>query len=238
MSPKRVLPAEIGLLVIDQLGLEGDESPEPDRIGRRDLKKAYYMYALYNCALTCKEWLHRSRINLYRTVHIYSDRSLASISWTLVQMPWLGRCVRTLRVDIDATYPWPSPGQSWRSGLRQYSLHHILTLVWAMLPQLERFDSMFQDFPFPGSTTGDQGVPEVLPLNNRIRLSRSIRHAVMRHLVVSKMPLSGVICLLQSFPALRHFQCDHIAIGQYKETSRPPRFGLSHLSVRALRMFL
>ena len=234
MSRKRILPTEIGLLVIDQLGFEGDEPPEPDRIGRRDLKKAYFMYALYNCALTCKEWLHCSRVNLYRTVHICSDRSLDSVRWTLTRIPWLQRCVRTLRVDIDATFAWPGRGGFWRSGTRQYSLHHILTLIWTMLPQLESFDSMFQTFPCPNPGLLGLEIPVILPLDSTIRLCRSLRHTVVRRLVLSHTPLSGAMCLLQSFPALRDFQCDHITIGKYKETSHPLRFNLSHISVGGL----
>ena len=57
MAMRKTLLPEIGLLVIDELGAEEDSQIE--------WENAHHIRALANCALTCKDWLHRSRINLY-----------------------------------------------------------------------------------------------------------------------------------------------------------------------------
>ena len=133
MPFKTTFPPEIELQIIDQLGFEGDDPP---LVPRHDqARNSHHIDALYNCALTCKGWLFRGRVNLYRNINIIGGRALAALRWTLETRPHFRCWVHTLCLR-DVTYRRQQKEDP-------YPLHHIFTLIWTMLPKLESLDLSF-----------------------------------------------------------------------------------------------
>ena len=85
MSTSR-LPLELQLLVIDHLGAgtANDWQSDPEDIDL-DLYSdgGIHFRTLYRCALTCRVWLFRCQIHLYRNVQIVSANGLTVLRDTL-----------------------------------------------------------------------------------------------------------------------------------------------------------
>ena len=89
---QKKLPAELGLGVIDALGDEHDLKAQRISSAQR---------ALSSCALVCKEWLHTSRIHLFRVIHVQNRRGLDSLRAAFSHHPELQACVSALHIYSD-----------------------------------------------------------------------------------------------------------------------------------------
>ena len=115
---RKTLLHEIGLLVIDELGAEEDWKTE-----RKD---AHHIRTLANCALACKAWLYRARINLYRTIYVDDYPSLQSLYDTLIVHPSLRALVQTVKAKVGIRQEVMFPDRS-------VLLHDVLLFVRKMV---------------------------------------------------------------------------------------------------------
>ena len=84
-----MLIPELGLVVIDILGSEESEF----------LSHAHSLRALCSCALVCKDWLYRSRVNIYRTLYIQDSCGLESLERTFTMQPSLRTLVESIKLS-------------------------------------------------------------------------------------------------------------------------------------------
>ena len=89
---RKKLPVELGLGVIDALGDEHDLKAKRISSAQR---------ALSSCALVCKEWLHTSRIHLFRVIHVQDRKGLDSLRAAFAHHPELQACVSALHIRSD-----------------------------------------------------------------------------------------------------------------------------------------
>ena len=101
MSPK-ALPAELGLLVLDHIGSEGD------KIGFLPERDTDYLATLHNCALVCKDWLPLARKYTFRTVYISNTVKLEAIEEVFQANPSLRPLVHTLNLTAGPMLPLSS----------------------------------------------------------------------------------------------------------------------------------
>ena len=91
---RKKLPVELGLGVIDALGDEHDLKAQRISSAQR---------ALSSCALVCKEWLHTSRIHLFRVIHVQNRRGLDSLRAAFAHHIELRACVSALHIhSVDS----------------------------------------------------------------------------------------------------------------------------------------
>ncbi|OJT15192.1 hypothetical protein TRAPUB_8244 [Trametes pubescens] len=97
------LPVEVCERIIDSIsyGLSGSHFPS-------------YLRDLRACALTCRNWLPRSHLNLYRCVWFQERGQLERVSQTIADHPFLGVFVQELFLGNpdprrDRTGPLPMP---------------------------------------------------------------------------------------------------------------------------------
>ena len=92
MAP--TLLAELALIVIDQLGSQIDSLDlENCYKGVKEIHKT-----LCACAVVCKDFLHRSRVNLYRVVLVEGGSALWNFQDTLEARPQICELVEDIRV--------------------------------------------------------------------------------------------------------------------------------------------
>lgn len=178
--PFRPLPAEVGLLVIDNVGSEGEIVYEH--------KDAEYLRTLSNCALVCKEWLPGSRRYLFRTIYVQSRRGLGSLR-TAFQAKLSPRdFVTALVVSGDAS---------------SISFHDVLRFMYEtsfpFLGTLHTTHSAFITYNDPGTR-----------LNNVTRKFLAMRYLTITKLTIRHTTGHRAAHLLKAFPNLRSFVCDSI----------------------------
>ena len=88
---KRPLPAELGLLVIDHIGVDADED-------YHDISEADYLRTLCICNLVCKDWIHRSRLHLFRSIYIEDKAGFNTLQTTFRKTPSFRYLVRAIHV--------------------------------------------------------------------------------------------------------------------------------------------
>ena len=183
--PPRTLPPELGLPVIDYLGSEENEYRP------YSLTAQGHVHALRQCALVCKDWLHRSRLNLYRTIYVVDRRAWRAVRATLAQHPELRAVVRVLRVFYTRDLPF------W----------DVVLFMRAMLaPHLCRFHL------YCGSLA--------LSLDNVTRSCLQMRFHAVSTLTLDEMQAGQAVYILRAFPALRGLQCMNIDISDTRQSSR------------------
>ena len=177
---KTLLP-EIGLLVIDELGAEEDSQIE--------WKDAHHIRALANCALTCKDWLHRSRINLYRSLYVHSNTSLPCLYSTFALHQFLRRLVQTVKVDIR---------RRDRDGV---PFHEVLLFMRKVLYPLP-----CRLVIIPGNT---RDLP-MFPMNNMTRKCLPLFSRVISELCITDVTKSHLLFLLRNLPHISVLKYRHI----------------------------
>ena len=198
MAMRKTLLPEIGLLVIDQLGAEEDWEIE--------WEDAHHIRALTNCALTCKDWLHRSRINLYRSLYVHSKTSLNCLSHTVDMSPSLRCMVRTVKARIrEDSVPFHEVILFMRNGL--YSLPCCLVIM--------------------------AGGVKVLPMNIMVHKCLPLLSRVIRELCITDIPIPRLFFLLRNLPHISVLKCGHISSDSKggKKLLYPRRLNLSTLHV-------
>ena len=177
---KTLLP-EIGLLVIDQLAAEEDWQIK--------WEDAHHIRALANCALTCKDWLHRSRINLYRSLYVHSNTSLPCLYSTFALHQFLRRLVQTVKVDIR---------RRDRDGV---PFHEVLLFMRKVL------------YPLPCRLVIIPGNTRDLPMfsmNNMTRKCLPLFSRVICELCITNITISHLLLLLRNLPHISVLKHGHI----------------------------
>ena len=169
---KRPLPAELGLLAIDHIGVDADND-------YHSKWAAEYLRTLCICALVCKEWTHRSRLYLFRSVYIQGKAQLDTLQTTFRRNPSfrdLVRAIHVTRLDLNRDKDVPVP------------LRLVLLLLRAMPPCVIKLGIYFD-----------------IPLDNITRrcLSLGYPHIVHLHLYYINAPINRVHHLVNAFPSLR-----------------------------------
>ena len=174
------LPPELGLLVIDHLGSEEDEHP-----GDLWLEDAEHVHALRQCALTCRDWLHRSRLNLYRAIYLESRRGIRAARATLERYPAMRAAVRVLRVqNVSGSLPF------WDV---------VLFMRTMLVPHVRVFHlRLFRESNFR--------------LANVARACLQMRFETVSCLTLRNVDAWRVWYILRAFPALRCLQCYFIDV--------------------------
>ena len=176
----RTLPPELGLFVIDHLGSERDKFFPFGPPFNAD-----HVEALRQCALTCRDWLRWSRINLYHTVYFKNRRSIAAFRTTLEQNAYLRELVWTLRTTLS-------------SSKEEVRLLDVMLLARSKL--LPRLHWIHMD----GLGSGEYD------LNGPTRSCLQMRFETVTSLSVYGMRAHKVLFLLRGFPALVRLRCDTI----------------------------
>ena len=185
MSP-RPLPSELGLLVIDHLGSE--RSYLAGHFGI-DFNTGH-AEALRHCALVCKDWLHRSRQNLYSIISVGTGRAWWAARATLEKYPELRAAVRVLRV-------W------YTRGLPLWDV--VLVMRTMLAPHLCTFNLYSYEHR--------------ISLDNATRLCLQRRFHTVSSLTLRNMQAGQAVYILRAFPALRHLQCIQIDISDTKQST-------------------
>ena len=171
------LDDQIGLRVIDQLGAEGDFTTPHEH--------AHQLRALSACATVCKAWLERSRVHLYRTIHVRDLDDLDVLSHAFGQTPSLLSLVEAVHVRAEelSADEWPA-----------------LDLATNMITQLPNLRAWhYQGFSGASSLTISDDILE------RFRTAPSLQ-ALSLHDVKFNDPIDAVR-LLSAFPSLTEFRC-------------------------------
>ena len=178
--PSRTLPPELGLLVIDHLGSESEQHPY------FELKLPLHIHALRQCALTCRDWLHRSLLNLYRTIFISDQRALATLRTTLERRPVLRAAVRALCLSCS-------------SGLRLWDT----MLFMRTMPGVPHLQAL---------CLYDVGMDTSLDKVTRSCLQ--MRFETVSYLTLSNMAMERAVYILRMrpFPALRQLVCHEVRL--------------------------
>ena len=184
--PPRTLPPELGLLVIDHLGVERDYIAQHSFMVR-----SAGVIALRQCALVCRDWLHRTRQNLYRTVCVENERAWRVVRVTLKQHPELRTVVRVLRVQITYDLPF------WEI---------MLFMQTMLVPRLCTFHLHSRG-------------PKI-SMDNATRSCLRLRFHTVSSLVLSSMSTGQAVYIFRAFPALRSLQCIYIGHRDTEESIR------------------
>ena len=196
---------EIGLLVIDELGSE--ERSETFFPG------AYHLHALASCARTCKDWLHRSRVNLYRTIYITDRYSIKSLRHAFSTIPSLPALVETVK-STDRT----------RRGdhVKLYEVVQFISEV--RIPR-------FKGITIHGEEKEDWSISVSNP---RIRAALyTVPYSSLHTLGVSCIPVSRVLFLLRAFTSLNTLRCYEISEDDDRKAVYPRHLSLSAFEVSA-----
>ena len=140
--------------------------------------EAEYLRTLCICALVCKDWIHRSRLYLFRSIYIRDKAGSDTLQATFRENPSFRHLVRALHVT-----PIVHDGR-----LRTCTLHLALLLLRTM----------------PSCTT-KLAITLKIPLDNVTRrcLSMGYPHIVHLHLHEILSPIDRVHHLVNAFPSLR-----------------------------------
>ena len=194
---------EIGLLVIDHLGLEIVSLNLPEY--HRDLAKLHG--TLRVCTIICKDWLHRSRVNLYRVVWVRTIRDLSSLQKTLETQPHICELVKDVRVNL------------LRHDSGVIPLYKVLSMMRSRIHHLHSLQLIFEV---------NIGAP-VLPSPTRAHLA--IGFPGVKSLSISNTSASRAIYFLRGFPRLERLICNSI-----KDDLNKPRYlFLGHLMYLEVR---
>ena len=193
---------EIGLFVIDQLGFEERWD--------MDLHDAHHLRALANCARTCRDWLHRSRVNLYRTVYIKNGASIQSLRDAFAATPFLPSLMETIKVE----------------GTSVGRLHEVDRFIRSTrLPLLKRLEL--------NPTGGNMSKEKIISLSNPVRAALfAVPYSSLHTLCISHVHVSRVLFLLRTLTSLREFRWRYIR-GDDRKAVYPRRLRLSLLEVNS-----
>lgn len=110
-----------------------------DIVEAMESKTGYRERTLYACALVSRTWLPRSRVHLFETLTLSSDRKTEKFIKALLFTPLLGQRVQTLRIFPRMSWDDPHKHQSWiykaLQTLPTY-LTNLRVLVFRDLPTL------------------------------------------------------------------------------------------------------
>ena len=175
---------EIGLIVIDQLG---SEEKWEIRFG-----DAHHLRALASCARTCKDWLHRSRVNLYRTIYITDRDSIKSLCYAFAVIPSLPALVETVKSTSWDVH------ESSHGGL-PVKLYEVVQFI------RETQLHLFKEFTFHGKEEEDWSISVSNPLVHTALFKPP--YASLHTLSVSDVAVSRVLFLLRAFTSLHSLRC-------------------------------
>ena len=181
MAPT-LLPAEIGLVVIDQLGSEIVSFDTVEDY--EELSKLHKILCVF--ATVCKDWVHRSRVNLYRVVRVGTSQDFSLLMRTLEAQPHLCKLVKDVRVyQTYATDTVPLHRILSMARSKVYDIHslHFVYEYHVELPAL----------PSPARACLAIGFPEVTSLSLQFITS------------------TRAVYLLRGFPHLQRFTCSTIS---------------------------
>ena len=185
--PLRTLPPELGLLAIDHLA-----SREGDVHDHIWLSHADHVHALRQCALVCRDWLHRSRQNLYRTIYVENRRAWRAVRTTLEQHPELRAVVRVLRVFHTRELPFWDVMRFLRT---------------ALAPHLHTF------YLYGGND-------DRISLDNVTRSCLQMRFNNVSTLMLYEIQAEQAVYILRAFPALRRLDCVGIYTSDTRQDER------------------
>ena len=193
--PQTSLPPEIGLCVIDHIGAEGARK-------YRCRYEVKYLRTLCICALICKDWLYRSRINLFRNVYIKNEDELDSLEQTLETKPMFRDLIQAIKF---------TPRNYFEHGeISSIQIHRALLLLGKI-----------------GPCTVDIAIWFDIRLNIVTRRCVSQRYQNIVQLNVNDVPASRVFHLVDAFPSLRTLQCS----GIWNDKDRKPKIP-AHIASR------
>ena len=206
--PQTTLLPELGLCVIDHIGAEGARK-------HRCRYEVKYLRTLCICALICKDWLHRSRVNLFRTVYVPDEDVLDSLEQTLDTKPMFRDLIQAIKftprmLNFDA------------DKISSIPIHRALLLLIKIGPCVVDIDVWFD-----------------IRLNIVTRRCISRRYQNIVQLNVNNVPGSRVFHLIDAFPSLRTLEC----LGIQNDTDRKPKISariasrVCHLSRLTVRCF-
>ncbi|EIW56331.1 uncharacterized protein TRAVEDRAFT_49159 [Trametes versicolor FP-101664 SS1] len=89
-----------------------------------------YFVDLCACALTCRDWVSRSRCNLYSSIKLRNARQLDALLNTIASLPFLADLVQELVVHPSDKY-LPFAQEDLASALRRVRRAHICYYDWA-----------------------------------------------------------------------------------------------------------
>ena len=207
--PTSGVPLELQLLVIDHLGAgtANDWQSDPEDIDLDLYSDGGIRFrTLYRCALTCRAWLYRCQIHLYRNVQIVSANGLTVLRDTLERNSTLRGYVRGIRAAV---------------GKDSVELHDILLFVRDFLPTLHTFQ------------LEGQSISPKLRLSNVARSLLAIGFPSVRRLVLMRVTGSRMSYLLRAFPCLEQLKVRK-GYGSEVDTGKvrcPSRLSLTSLRV-------
>lgn len=89
-----------------------------------------YFVDLCACALTCRDWVPRSRCNLYSSIQLRNARQLDALLNTIASLPFLADLVQELVIHPSEKY-LPFAQENLASVLRGVRRVHICYYNWA-----------------------------------------------------------------------------------------------------------
>lgn len=168
MVPK--LPIEIVDCIIDEVTHISLTSEYPRPARKRDLS---------SCALVCRDWLYRSRQNLFHSVRITGARDILDLKNTLDKVVLDGRTVHDLSICHEEVLRAYDPMQ--------------LSQALSYLTALQLMDVEFVNLGFPAHSYHVKHAP--LPLSKLRRLTLTW---------VAAKTFASFILLVEAFPCLTH----------------------------------
>lgn len=195
-----MLIPELGLVVIDILGSEDSES--------EFLSHAHSLRALCNCALVCKDWLYRSRVNIYRTVYIQDTCGLESLERTFTMQPSLRTLVESIKLS-----------QVGRMGEGEVPFYMVAMFIQSMsFPVIQGLE-----------IRGARSDPP-LPLPSLARACLRLRYPAIHRLRLETIECTRALLLLIALPNLVDLCCNGIT-GEIKKMRCLNTFNLTRLEV-------
>lgn len=193
-----MLIPELGLVVIDILGSEESEF----------LSHAHSLRALCSCALVCKEWLYRSRVNIYRTLYIQDSCGLESLERTFTMQPSLRTLVESIKLS-----------QVGRMGEGEVPFHMVAMFIRSMsFPVIQGLE-----------IRGARSDPPLL-LSNLARACLRLQYPAIHRLRLEMIEGTRALLLLIALPNLVDLCCNGIT-GEIKNIRCLKTFHLTRLEV-------
>lgn len=199
---------EIGLLVIDHLGSE--------ELWDIHIWDAYHLRALARCARACKDWLHRSRVNLYRTIYVTDRDSIRSLRHAFAVNPSLSALVESVKWNYARhLYPKGCP-----------ELYEVVLFIREA--QIHHFQSL--------TLSEDLDCRNLISFNNPVRAALyAAPYSSLHTLSISSLSTDHVFFLLRAFTSLRNLRCRSIMKG-HKNSIHPRRLSLSSFEVNTVAL--